>query len=60
MSIIVCTGCGQKFGGDRHGESHDFDEHDCPATPDPIPGESWADYSARCEKAKAEYQARQG
>ena len=31
MSIITCTGCGQKFDGDKYGDSPDFDMHTCPS-----------------------------
>jgi hypothetical protein len=29
MSIVICSGCGSRFEGDRHGESVDFLLHDC-------------------------------
>ena len=50
MATIQCSACGKTFRGDRFGESHAFDAHDCPATPKVEPGESWADYQ---ERAKA-------
>jgi len=31
MSIITCTGCGQKFDGDEYGDSPEFDMHTCPS-----------------------------
>ena len=50
MSIINCSGCGQKFDGDEFGESPAFDMHDCPRTLKPHVGESWEDYKMRCDK----------
>ena len=29
MSVVICGGCGERFEGDRHGESIDFLLHDC-------------------------------
>jgi hypothetical protein len=29
MSEVICGGCGSRFEGDRHGESVDFDQHEC-------------------------------
>jgi hypothetical protein len=48
---VQCKACGELFPCDEHGESHQFDFHDCPATPEPMDGESWDDYQARCEAA---------
>ena len=45
MSLARCKQCKQTM-------THiDFDQHDCPNSPgDPLDGESWADYVARCDK----------
>ena len=44
MSMIQCKGCGKRMSnGDWQ------NGHDCPASAKPIKGESFADYSARCE-----------
>ena len=53
MSMIRCSGCGATFGGDRHGESTDFDQHDCPSVLPIEPGESFEDWKARSDAAKA-------
>ena len=60
MSRVKCSGCGKVFAADSHSESGEFDMHDCPATPEPIKGESWADYSQRCKVAARKYQAQKG
>jgi hypothetical protein len=45
MSMARCTGCKKVM---THVE---FDQHDCPGSPgDPLDGESWLDYKARCDK----------
>ena len=45
MSMARCKQCKKVM---RHVE---FDQHDCPNSPgDPLDGESWADYVARCDK----------
>ena len=35
----------------------DWQVHDCPANPEPIPGESWIAYKARSSKVIAKYRA---
>jgi hypothetical protein len=58
MSTILCKECEQTFPGDSHGESPEFDDHDCPASPGPPhKGESYADYSARCEAFRKVWRA---
>ena len=55
MSMARCTGCKKVM---THVE---FDQHDCPASPgNPLKGESWEDYSARCKKFKQERWAEWG
>ena len=49
-----CTACGQLFDSLPCGDSPDFDNHDCPATPAPLKGESWEDYKIRVEKIRGE------
>ena len=51
---IRCKGCGTTFASDTHGESPEFDHHDCYATLEPIKGESWEDYEARCKARETE------
>lgn len=51
-----CTACGQIFDSRECGDSPDFDNHDCPATPAPLKGESWDDYKIRAEKLKEKFQ----
>ena len=58
MSIITCNGCGEQFGGDGHGESGAFDQHNCPAIPEPMQGESFADFKARSAAYRADWKAR--
>ena len=41
---VVCTGCGAKM------LNYEFNQHDCPNTPQPIEGESWEDYSNRVDE----------
>lgn len=41
---VVCTGCGAKM------LNYEFNQHDCPNTPQPIEGESWDDYSNRVDE----------
>ena len=43
----VCTGCGARM------SNIDFNVHDCPMTPKPLEGESWADYKARVDAFRA-------
>ena len=45
MSLARCKQC-------RKVMTHvEFDQHDCPNSPgDPLDGESWDDYLARCDK----------
>jgi hypothetical protein len=59
VSYLVCKGCGERFGGDSQLESHDFDSHNCPAIPKPIEGESFEDYSARCDESIAAWKAKE-
>jgi len=52
MSMARCTGCKKVM---THVEFDNF--HDCPASPGPpLDGESWDDYSARCDKFKKEWE----
>ena len=45
MSMARCRQCQKVM---THVE---FDQHDCPGSPgDPLDGESWLDYKARCDK----------
>ena len=49
--MALCTGCKKVM---THVE---FDQHNCPANPgSPLDGESWDDYSARCDKFKKEWE----
>mgnify|MGYP003133068244 CR=1 FL=1 len=52
MTHVRCSSCGELFPADHHGESPEFDHHDCPFTPPVIPGESFEDYKKRCEALK--------
>ena len=51
---VICSACDRQFDSEGHGESVAFDHHDCPMTVEPIKGESFEDYSARCDAFKAE------
>jgi hypothetical protein len=52
MSMARCTGCKKVM---THVEFDNF--HDCPASPGPpLDGESWDDYSARCDKFKQDWE----
>ena len=44
---IVCSGCGAKM------LNYKFDMHECPNSVEPLEGESWEDYSKRCEEFKS-------
>jgi hypothetical protein len=48
--ITVCSACGREFPSLPCGDSPEFDNHDCPATPPMKDGESWEDYSARADE----------
>lgn len=53
MSLLICKECGAEFQGDAHGESPEFDAHNCPAIPEPIKGESLEGYKARCKALRS-------
>lgn len=59
MSELTCNGCGGRFSGDAHGEGAAFDQHACPAIPEPVKGESWEDYEARCVVSIAAWKAKE-
>jgi len=52
MVSVKCSGCGATFTGNEHGDSSDFDSHDCPAVLSVQPGESFEDYKARCAASR--------
>ena len=52
---ITCNSCGAQFDGNAHGESTTFDQHSCPAIPQPMKGETFEDYQARCAVSIAEW-----
>jgi hypothetical protein len=60
MSVVICKSCQKKFDADCHGESVDFDQHDCPAVPDPLPGESFDDFAKRAEARRIEFMEERG
>ncbi len=57
---IKCSACGEVFASDSYGESIDFNFHDCPAIPEPMTGEPWAEYEKRCKASKLAYKAKNG
>jgi hypothetical protein len=46
--MVVCKSCG----GDVPGDEFNAGMHDCPMTVKPIEGESYPDYSKRCDEHK--------
>jgi len=53
MSTVTCKQCNKTFPGDSHGESVEWDFHECEGFIDlpRLPNESFEDWTSRCEAA---------